>query len=151
MQHQNTVFHGILKHVPWTVLDQLVARHNADWDRRILKTKAHVIAMLYGQFCGLRSLRDIETNLKSHASKLYHLGGSTVSRSALSTANASRPFEVFAGLLSALMAQLQRGYRRKVGDCVRLIDSTSVRLSNLSGDWATFFGGGLRREGAYHL
>ncbi|MEA3072259.1 MAG: hypothetical protein QOD29_3705, partial [Alphaproteobacteria bacterium] len=95
--------------------------------------------------------RDIETNLKSHASKLYHLGGSTVSRSALSTANASRPFEVFAGLLSALMAQLQRGYRRKVGDCVRLIDSTSVRLSNLSGDWATFFGGGLRREGAYHL
>jgi hypothetical protein len=151
VQHQNTVFHGILKHVPWTVLDQLVAQHNADWDWRILKTKAHVIAMLYGQFCGLRSLRDIETNLKSHASKLYHLGGCTVSRSALSTANASRPFEVFAGLLSALMAQLQRGYRRKVGDCVRLIDSTSVRLSNLSGDWATFFGGGLRREGAYHL
>jgi hypothetical protein len=141
VQHQNTVFHGILKHVPWTVLDQLVAQHNADWDRRILKTKAHVIAMLYGQFCGLRSLRDIETNLKSHASKLYHLGGSTVSRSALSTANASRPFEVFAGLLSALMAQLQRGYRRKVGDCVRLIDSTSVRLSNLSGDWATFSAG----------
>jgi transposase len=36
------------------------------------------------------------------------------------------------------MAQLQRGYRRKIGDCVRLIDSTSVQLSRLSGDWATF-------------
>src|SRR5438034_333475 len=48
---------------------------------------------------------------------------------------------VFHGLLSALMAQLQRGYRRKIGDCVRLIDSTSVQLSSLSGDWATFSAG----------
>jgi hypothetical protein len=66
-----------------------------------------------------------------------HLGGETVSRSALSTANTSRPVEVFAGVLSALMGRLQRGYRRKIGDCVRLIDSTSVRLSGLSG-WARF-------------
>jgi hypothetical protein len=36
------------------------------------------------------------------------------------------------------MAQLQAGYRRKIGDCVRLIDSTSVQLSSLSGNWATF-------------
>src|SRR5258708_24945816 len=39
------------------------------------------------------------------------------------------------------MAQLQAGYRRKIGDCVRLIDSTSVQLSGLSGDWATFSAG----------
>jgi DDE family transposase len=45
---------------------------------------------------------------------------------------------VFGALLSALMQQLQAGYRRKVGDCVRLIDSTSVRLSALSAHWATF-------------
>ena len=39
------------------------------------------------------------------------------------------------------MAQLHRGYRRKIGDCVRLIDSTSVQLSSLSGNWATFSAG----------
>jgi hypothetical protein len=39
------------------------------------------------------------------------------------------------------MAQLQRGYRRKIGDCIRLIDSTSVQLSSLSGNWATFSAG----------
>ena len=100
------------------MLDRLVDRYNADWDGRVVKTKAHLIAMLYGQFCGARSLREIEANLQSHAGKLYHLGGCTISRSALSTANASRPMEVFAGLLSALMAQLQAGYRRKIGDCV---------------------------------
>jgi IS4 transposase len=138
VQHQNIVFHGLLKHIPWAVLDRLVKEHNAEPDRRGLKTRAHLIAMLYGQLCGARGLREIETGLQSHISKLYHLGGCAVSRSALATANQSRPVEVFAGLLSALMAQLQRGYRRKIGDCVRLIDSTSVQLSSLSGDWATF-------------
>jgi hypothetical protein len=138
VQHQNIVFHGLLKHVPWPVVDRLVEQYDADRDPRALETKAHLIAMLFAQFFGSRSLRDIETSLRSHASKLYHLGGCTVSKSALSTANASRPVEVFGGLLSALMAQLQRGYRRKIGDCVRLIDSTSVRLSSLSSDWATF-------------
>src|SRR6202051_2909649 len=141
VRHQNIVFHGLLKHIPWSTLDRLVDQYEADWDGRVVKTKAHLIAMLFAQFCGARSLREIETSLKSHTDKLYHLGGCTISRSALSTANASRPCEVFAGLLSALMAQLQRGYRRKIGDCVRLIDSTSARLSNLSGDWATFSAG----------
>jgi Transposase DDE domain/Domain of unknown function (DUF4372) len=135
--HQNIVFHDLLKHVPWVVFDRLVDEHGADWDDRVVKSKAHLIAMLYAQLCGARSLRDIETNLKSHAGKLYHLGARPVSRSALSTANANRPVEVFAGLLSALMRSLQAGYRRKIADCVLVIDATIVPLSRLS-DWATF-------------
>jgi hypothetical protein len=136
--HQNIVFHGLLKHVPWGAVDRLVEEHEPDLDPRALKAKPHVVAMLYAQFHGADSLRDIALNLRSHASKLYHLGGESVSKSALSTANASRPVEIFAGLLSALMAQLQHGYRRKIRDCVRLIDATGMRLSRLSKDWATF-------------
>jgi IS4 transposase len=139
VQHQNIVFHGVLKHIPWAVLDRLIQEHDADGDdERSVKTKAHLIALIYGQLAGLRSLGDIATSLKSHASRLYHLGGRPVSKSTLSTANASRPVGVFSGLLSALMGQLQRGYRRKIGDCVRLIDSTSVRLSSLNSHWAMF-------------
>jgi IS4 transposase len=143
VQHQNIVFHGLLKHVPWSALDRLVDQSGADGDPRCVKTKAHLIAMLYAQFSGARSLREIATTLQSHAGKLYHLGGCTISKSTLSTANALRPVEVFSGLLATLMAQLQSGFRRKTGvrDCVRLIDSTSVRLSGLSGKWATFSAG----------
>jgi len=141
VRHQNSVFQGVLKHLPWATLDRLVEQHEAGRDPRNLQARAHLIAMLYAQLTGSRSLRDIETSLKSQAGKLYHLGGAPVSRSALATANATRPCETFAGLLAALMAQLQRGYRRKIGDCVRLIDSTSVRLSALSGEWATFSAG----------
>jgi len=139
VRQQNIVFNELLKQIPWATFDRLVEQHDADRDDRAVKTKAHLIAMLLGQFCGARGLREIEANLRSHAGKLYHLGGCTISKSALSTANSMRPTsEVFGGLLSALMKQLQAGYRRKVSDCVRLIDSTSVQLSSLSGNWATF-------------
>jgi IS4 transposase len=139
VRQQNIVFDELLKQIPWATFDRLVEQHDADRDDRAVKPKAHLIAMLLGQFCGARGLREIEANLRSHAGKLYHLGGCTISKSALSTANAMRPTsEVFGGLLSALMKQLQAGYRRKVSDCVRLIDSTSVQLSSLSGNWATF-------------
>ena len=142
MHHHNTVFRGVLKPLPWAVVDRSVAEHEADLDERTLKAKPHLIALLLAQLFGLRSLRDIETSLRSHTSNLYHLGGKPISRSALSTANASTArVEVFAAVLKALMAQVQRGYRRKIGDCVRLIDSTSVRLSSLSEDWATFSAG----------
>jgi transposase len=142
VRHQNIVLHDLLKQIPWATFDQLVEQHEADADQRGVARKAHLIALLLGQFCGTRGLREIEENLKSHASKLYHLGGDTISKSALSTANRSRAAaEVFGQLLSALMLQLQAGYRRKVKDCVRLIDSTSVRLSALSSHWAAFSAG----------
>jgi IS4 transposase len=136
--HQNIVFHDLLKQIPWAKFDLLVEQHNANSDERAATSKAHLIAMLYAQLGGKCSLREIETTLKSHASKLYHLGGSPMSKSALSTANASRPAEVFTGLLSSLMKSLQVGYRRKISDCIRLIDSTSVPLTKLSGNWAKF-------------
>ena len=139
MRHQNIVFHSLLKQIPWASFDRLVDQHGANKDDRSIKCKAHLIAMLLGQFCGSHGLREIAAILQSHVGKLHHLGGSTVSKSALSTANASpEAAAVFAGVLAALMGQLQAGYRRKVKDCIRLIDSTSVRLSSLSGKWARF-------------
>jgi DDE family transposase/uncharacterized protein DUF4372 len=138
VRHQHIVFHDLLKRVPWSVLDEAVERYEPGLDPRTIKAKPHLIALLFAQMFGSRSLRDIETGLQSHAGKLYHLGGTTVSKTALATANATRSADVFAGVLTALMAQLQRGYRHKIGECVRLIDSTSVKLSGLSGDWATF-------------
>lgn len=139
MPHQNIVFHSLLKQIPWAKFDQAVEQHDAMPDARGTKPRAHLIAMLLAQLQGSKGLREIETWLESHAGKLYHLGASTISKSALSTANRSGAAgDVFGDLLSTLMQQLQAGYRRKIGDCVRLIDSTSVKLSNLSDDWARF-------------
>jgi hypothetical protein len=136
--HQNTVFHGLLKFVPWGVFDRLVDKFDGDRDARATTSRSQLIAMLLAQTSELKSLRDIEAAMASHWRQFYHLGAKPVSRSALSTVNAQRSPEIFNGLLTALMGQLQAGYRRKIGDCVRLIDSTSVKLSSLTRGWASF-------------
>ena len=57
MRHQNTVFHGLLKHVPWPAFDRLVEHHRADAGVRRLPTKSQFLALLYGQLAGASSLR----------------------------------------------------------------------------------------------
>lgn len=138
MQHKNSVFHDVLKRVPWAEFDRLVAAHKADWRVRRLPTKSQFIALLYGQLSGSASLREIVGGLESHAARLYHVGGRPVSRSTLSDANGARPSAVFAALFATMAAQAQRGLRRAVGDAVYLIDSTGVRLSGLGSHWARF-------------
>src|SRR5580704_12182595 len=38
VQHQNIVFHGLLKHIPWEIFAKLVEQHDADGDPRGVKT-----------------------------------------------------------------------------------------------------------------
>jgi len=86
MRHQNSVFHGVLKHVPWGEFDQLVEKYEADFRVRRLTTKSQFVALLYGQLSGAASLREIVTGLQSHAARLYHLGACPAQRSTLADA-----------------------------------------------------------------
>ena len=138
MLHQNSVFHTVLKYVPWHQLEQSVEKYEADSLSRTLTTKRHFIGLLYGQLSGATKLREIVTGLESQATRLYHVGGKPLKRTTLSDANRDRPYQVFSELCAALMAQAHRGLRRTMKDAVRLIDSTSMRLSRLSADWAGF-------------
>ncbi len=138
MRHQNSVFHGLLKHIPWGEFDRLTRAYQADRRVRRLPTKGQLIALLYGQFSGASSLREIVCGLESHGGRLYHLGGQPVTRSTLSDANAQRPSAVFSGLFAAMVGQARRGLRRAVGEAVYLIDATGLRLSGQGSDWARF-------------
>jgi hypothetical protein len=141
MRHHNSVFHAMLKHVPWHVFDRLVDEFGADVRVRRLSTRDQFIALLYGQLSGAQSLREIEGGLASHAARLYHLGAREVSRSTLADANARRPNAVFTALFSDLVKRAGRGLRRKLSEAVHLVDSTGLRLSHLSADWARFSDG----------
>ncbi len=138
MRHQNTVFHGLLKHIPWPAFDRLVEQHRADAGVRRLTTKSQFIALLYGQFSGASSLREIVAGLGSHEARLYHLGARPAHRSTLADANAHRPPAVFAELFALMVGQANRHLRRALGDTVYLIDSTGLRLDRRSADWARF-------------
>ena len=91
MRHQNSVFHLVLKHVPWPAFERLVETHAADARVRRLTTKTQFVALLYAQLSGASSLREIEAGLESHAARLYHLGAGAVRRPTLADANAQRP------------------------------------------------------------
>ena len=59
MRHHNSVFHDLLKRVPWNVLDEHVANYGSDKHVRQLTTRDQFIALLYGQLSGASSLREI--------------------------------------------------------------------------------------------
>ncbi len=59
MPRHNGLFHDLLKPVPWDAFDRLVGEHGADRRIRRLRTKDQFIALLYGQFSGATSPREI--------------------------------------------------------------------------------------------
>lgn len=141
MRHQNSVFHDVLKHVPWDEFQGLVSEHGSDKRVRRLSTKDQFIALLYGQLSGASSLREIVGGLESHAARLYHVGARPAQRSTLADANARRPSAVFSGLFAEMVGRAHRGLRRAIGEATYLIDSTGIRLSGMGADWARFSAG----------
>jgi DDE family transposase/uncharacterized protein DUF4372 len=138
VRHQNSVFHSVLKHLPWGEFERLVEAHGADARQRGFTSKTHIAALIYGQLSGATGLREIEAGLGSHAARRYHLGVGDVRRSSLADANAHRPSAVFSDLLATMMTWAHRGLRRKLDGVTYLIDSTSLALTARSATWARF-------------
>ena len=138
MRHHNSVFHQLLKHLPWDDFDRLARAHRADARARRLTSKSQFLAMLYGPLAGAASLREIVSGIESHAARLYHLGAQLPRRSTLADANHDRPSALFTELLALLMARAHRGLRRRLAETTYLIDATGLRLDARSLHWARF-------------
>jgi len=136
--HFNTVFRDVVKLVPWGEFEKLVKKFGADDLVRSFTTKRQFLALLFGQLSGAHSLRDIHGAMASHQGRLYHAGAAVPPRSTFADANKNRSSEVFSGLFVHMLAMAARGLRRKMGDAVRLIDSTSLRLAGPGARWARF-------------
>ena len=134
----NSVFHDLLKLVRWTAFEGLVGEHGGDEGTRSFTSRQHLTALLFAQLSGAWSLRNIEAAMASHQGRLYHCGALAPKRSTFADANRARDFDIFSGLFEAMLAGTSRGFRRKVTDAVRLVDSTGLRLSGVGADWARF-------------
>lgn len=138
MRHQNSVFHDLLKLIPWTVFDRLVEEHGADDLVRKFKTRHQLIALVYGQLAGGASLREIEAIMASHQARLYHLGGKVPRRSTFADANRIRSPLVFSGLFQHMLGATTRAVRRQMDDVILLVDSTGLHLAGIGTQWARF-------------
>ncbi len=138
MRHQNSVFHDLLKLIPWTEFDRLVEDHGNDELVRSFKSRHQLIALLYGQLAGAGSLREIEATMESHKARLYHAGARVPRRSTFAEANRIRSSRVFSGLFEHMLAMTTRTVRRRMSEAVLLVDSTGLHLAGLGTQWARF-------------
>ena len=138
MPHKNTLIHSLLKAVPRWRFDQVVSAGRGEYRDRTLSFWGQFGALIFGQLSGAQSLRDLVASLGSHRRLLYHLGIDRIARSTLSDANRDRPAGIFAGVFDLLLPRALGKAHRETSEIVRLIDATSVRLSNVLSGWAHY-------------
>jgi hypothetical protein len=100
--------------------------------------------MVFAQLTFRESLRDIETCLRAHATKLYHLGRrGGVARSTLADANEKRDWRIYRDVALALIELARRlyandGFGVELEQTVYALDSTTIDLCLALFPWAPF-------------
>ncbi len=135
-----TAFHRLLEPLDRRVVKRIVDEHNGNrgvgekdgaWT-----CQRHLKALLFAQFAGLRSLREIEQALAARPAALYHLGLRPPKRATLSDASANRPVAVFRDVCQSLMGTLTRTVRQEGQALVQLLDASPISLRDGRFTWA---------------
>ncbi len=115
MNTGKTLFAQLMDSLPWTTFTRVVERYGGDHRVRTPSCTEQYRAMAFAQLTYRESLRDIETCLSVHVSKLYHMGfRQPVRRSTLADANEGRDWRIHAELAQRRRdeARSHRAHRR---------------------------------------
>jgi len=134
--YSNTRFHQLLEALPRNLIDRISSSLQAGRYDKSFKPYDHLLALLYGQISGVRSLRELETGFNAQAAHHYHLGTGPIRRSTLSDANQRRNPVLFKTVTEQLMAFMHGKQRRELTELTYLLDSTPIQLKGHGFDWA---------------
>lgn len=123
-----TTFGEVLKGLPRSEFDRLVARLKADKYIKKFRHWNHLVAMLFAQYSGASGLRPLEATFNQQAVHHYHLGVGSISRSTLADANENRSDRVFSAIAAFLMTKVSGHLRKEARDFLYLLDSSSITL-----------------------
>ena len=135
MRFTPTIFAQLVEPLDRRRFEAIVARLGADAYDKSFRSWDHLMVLIHAQLTGVSSLRALEASWNAHANAHYHLGCGEIARSTLADANARRPVEAFAEVLSMVAALTDRSTRAEANKLLRLIDSTPIPLGKLF-DWA---------------
>jgi Transposase DDE domain/Domain of unknown function (DUF4372) len=143
MGHNNTVLGQMLQLLPRHVFEHQVETHSWQGPKpRKFSYWCQLVAMLYAQLAGKKSLRDLVFSLGRHLKKLYHLGLAPVKRSTLADANEQRPARIFKETYFKLLARFEaERARRSKPRRVKIMDATYVPVCDSLFPWADFMPG----------
>ena len=135
MRYSDSILGNVLKPISRRWFDALVDRHGGDAYDKSFGSWDHLVALIYAQLGGVRSLRGLETAWNANAHHHYHLGVGRLARSTLADASARRPLAIFSETFTRLSSLADRLTKREGGEMLRLIDATPIPLGRLI-DWA---------------
>jgi putative transposase len=135
-----SAFADLLKPLDRRVIARSVAAHAGDHGvgrgDQAWTCERHLKTLLFAQWSGLASLREIVTALGAQGRSLYHLNLRAPCRSTLADANAHRPAAVFRDIAAALVPVAARELRREGTALIRLLDATPIPLDGSAFAWA---------------
>jgi hypothetical protein len=138
------VFAQLMGHLPLHTLRRCVARYPGRYPTLTFSHLDQFLAMAFAQLTFRESLRDIETCLRAHSSKLYHLGiRSRIARSTLADANEKRDWRIYRDLALSLIQTGRRLYADEdfgveLKNTAYALDTTTIDLSLSLFPWAHF-------------
>ena len=140
-----SLFAQLLSLVDRNVFHKIVTLHNSDKSCKGFNTWTHFVSMLFMQFSGVDSVRDISNGLRSATGNLSHFGVSRApSKSSISYQNKNRTHKVFEDLYFSLLDKYEpslerrRKYARRLKRKIFIMDASIIPLCLSLFDWAKF-------------
>ena len=136
------VFTQLVQHLPLHTFRRLVDRYDGHRYVKRFSCLDQFLCMAFAQLTGRESLRDIETCLRAHHAKLYHLGfRGRIARSTLADANERRDWRIYADFAQVLITAARRLYATEplgvdLGQTVYALDSSTIELCLSVFPWA---------------
>ncbi len=137
------VFAQIMAHLPLSTFRRCVAAHRGDHKVQEFSCLDQFFAMAFAQLTARESLRDIEVNLWAQSARLYHMGFccKTIARNTLASANATRPWQMYADFAQHLIGIARPLYAEEpmamdLDATVYAFDATTIDLCLSVYPWA---------------
>lgn len=144
-QSKISLFGQALGLIDRELFKRIVAKYDTDKHHKGINSWTHMVSMLFMQWAGATSLRDISNGLRSATGNLSHVGiQKAPSKSSISYINQHRTFEVFRDMYFVLLEQLEpslqrsRMYARQLKRKIFIMDASIIPLSLSLFDWAKF-------------
>lgn len=153
MINGGSLFSQVLSLIDRHLFHKAVIEHQTEWASKGFSSWTQFVSLLFSQFAGANSLREISGGLATVRGKINHLGLSQApKKSTLSYANTHRPWQFFETVFYQTLGRVQavanfRCKKFKFKNPLYSIDSSVIDLCLKVFDWAHF----RRAKGAVKL
>ncbi len=144
MNSGKLVFTQLMEHLPLHTFRRCVQRYPSKYPTKTFSHLDQFLCMAFAQLTYRESLRDIETCLRAHQAKLYHLGiRGNIAKSTLADANEQRDCRIYMDFAMSLIQTARKlcasdSFAVELEQTVYALDTTTIDLCLSVFPWARF-------------